>query len=82
MEISYHPEDDYLHVRLARAGEAKGDVAGEDVASGVVLLTDDEGRAIELEVDSASKRLDLSRLEVEGLPASVAAPERPESKAS
>lgn len=79
MKISYYPDEDYLHVRLR--SEAKGAVAGEDVAPGVVLLTDDEGAAIELEIDSASKRLDLGQLEIEGLPVSVTREERQESRA-
>lgn len=80
MKISYYPDVDYLHVRLK--SEAKGDVAGEDIAPGIVLLTDDEGTAIELEIDAASRRLDLSRLEIEDLPVSVTRNESQESKAS
>ena len=79
MRIVYYPEVDYLSVRLR--SEAKGTVAGEDIAPGVVLLTDDEGSPIELGIDSASERLDLSRLEVEGLPIEVTRAERQESKA-
>ena len=79
MRIVYYPEVDYLSVRLR--SEAKGTVAGEDIAPGVVLLTDDEGTPIELGIDSASERLDLSRLEVEGLPIEVTRAERQESKA-
>lgn len=79
MRIVYYPDVDYLNVRLRSA--AKGTVAGEDVAPGVVLLTDDEGTAIELEIDTASKRLDLEQLEIEGLPVSVSREERQESKA-
>lgn len=65
MRIAYYPEVDHLNIKLR--GEAKGVVAGEDVAPGVVLHTDEAGTAIEIEVDSASERLDLSRLEIEGL---------------
>ncbi len=79
MRIVYYSDVDYLNIRLR--SEAKGVVAGEDIAPGVVLLTDDEGTAIELEIDSASKRLDLNRLEVEGLPIEVTRAEPQESKA-
>lgn len=79
MRIVYYSDVDYLNVRLRSV--AKGTVAGEDIAPGVVLLTDDEGTAIELEIDSASERLDLSRLEVEGLPIEVTRTEPQESKA-
>lgn len=79
MRVVYYPDVDYLNIRLR--SEAKGTVAGEDVAPGVVLLTDDEGTAIALEVDSASERLELSRLEVEGLPIEVSRAEPQESKA-
>lgn len=65
MRIAYYPEVDHLNIKLR--GEAKGVVAGEDVAPGMVLHTDEAGTAIEIEVDSASERLDLSRLEIEGL---------------
>ncbi len=79
MKISYYPDVDYVHIRLR--SEAKGTVAGEDIAPGIVLLTDDEGVAIEIEIDAASKRLDLGQLEIEGLPVSVTREERQESKA-
>lgn len=79
MRISYFPDEDYLHISLR--DEARGSVAGEDMAPGVVLLTDDDGAAIELEVDSASERLDLSRLEVEGLPIGVTRKKSQESRA-
>jgi uncharacterized protein YuzE len=60
VRISYFQDDDYLYIRFR--SEAKGTVAGADIAPGVVLLTDDEGTAIEMEIDSASKRLDLGSL--------------------
>jgi hypothetical protein len=74
VQISYHPQDDYLYVRLR--SEAKGTLEGEDIAPGMILLTHEEGMAVELEVSSASKLVDLGELQIEGLPVSVTAPKR------
>lgn len=78
MKIEYYPETDSLYIKLKPGVEAEG----AEVAPGIVLhyTSDDEVTAVEMD-SRASKLVDLSRLEVEGLPVSVTREERQESKA-
>ena len=83
MKIYYSPETDSLSIKL-RAGETGvlGEIMGEDLNDNVVLHRDDAGTLYEIEVvGSASKVFDLSRLEVEGLPAGVSPATRQQIKA-
>ena len=65
MKIIYRRESDTMRITLkpnARYAES------EEVAPGVVVDFDEAGNAISLEVyDAASEKVDLSKLEVEGL---------------
>ena len=73
MRIYYHPETDSIVLHLKDDAErAVGEIMGEDLNENVVLHRDDAGTLYEIEVvGSASKVLDLERLEVEGLPVGV-----------
>jgi uncharacterized protein YuzE len=77
VKIEYYPETDSLFIKLKPGVEAKG----AEVAPGIVFhyTPDDEVTAIEMD-SMASRLVDLSRLEVEGLPISVTREERQESK--
>lgn len=65
MKVTYRPENDTMRITLkpeARYAES------EEVAPGVVVDFDEAGDAISLEIyEDASKKVDLSKLEVEGL---------------
>jgi len=65
MKVTYRPDSDTMRITLkpdARYAES------EEVAPGVVVDFDEGGNAISLEIYAdASKKVDLSRLEVEGL---------------
>lgn len=65
MKVTYRPESDTMRITLkpeARYAES------EEVAPGVVVDFDESGNAISLEIyEDASKKVDLSKLEVEGL---------------
>jgi uncharacterized protein YuzE len=78
VKIEYYPETDSLYIKLKPGVEAEG----VEVAPGIVFhyTPDDEVTAVEMD-SMASKLVDLSRLEVEGLPVSVTHEERQESKA-
>lgn len=64
MRLSYHQETDSLYIHLTeRPGT---DVV--EVSDGVVVDVDEQGVPVGIDIDAnASKLVDLSRLEVEGL---------------
>jgi uncharacterized protein YuzE len=64
MKFHYYPETDSLYIDLSH----RTSVRSEEVAHGVVLDFDAEGQLVGIDVDHASKTLDLSRLEAESLP--------------
>jgi uncharacterized protein YuzE len=64
MRIDYYAETDSLYIDLA-------DKVGSDsreVAPGVALDFDESGRLVGIGIDHASEIVDLSRLDVEGVP--------------
>lgn len=80
MRVNYYPDTDSLFVKLKPGVEAEG----AEVAPGIVFHYTPEGEVTAIDIDSeASKLVDLSRLEVEGLPISVSRTptDRQESKA-
>ena len=64
MKISYYPETDSLYIDLSSGTSADS----KEVAPGVVLDFDDQGQIVGIDIDNASKVVDLSRLEAEELP--------------
>lgn len=78
MRLSYHPETDSLYIHLAEKPGA--DVV--EVSEGVMVDVDEQGTPVGIDIDAnASKVVDLSRLEVEGLQLSLGLEELPKSKA-
>ena len=66
MKLRYYPETDSLYIDLCeRAG-----VDCREVSHGAVLDFDGEGRVVGIDIDNASRVVDLSRLEAEDLPIS------------
>lgn len=64
MRLSYHQETDSLYVHLTEKPGA--DVV--EISDGVVVDVDAQGVPVGIDIDAdASKVVDLSRLEVEGL---------------
>jgi uncharacterized protein YuzE len=66
MIFDYHADTDMLYVRLHQGVS----VESEEVAPGVVLDFDDANRVIGVELEHASKFLNLSRLDLRSLPIS------------
>ena len=64
MKFHYYPETASLYIDLS----AKTGVDSNEVAPGVVLDFDAEGQLVGIDIDNASKIVDLSRLEAEELP--------------
>ena len=64
MVFQYFPDTDMLYIKLADGVSTES----EEVAPGVVLDFDERNRVIGIEIEDASKFIDLSRLEVLALP--------------
>ncbi len=64
MKINYYSETDSLYIELS----AKSSVDSKEVAKGLVLDFDSEGNVVGLDIDNASKVIDLSSLEAVSLP--------------
>ena len=64
MKFHYYPETDSLYIDLSE----RTSTDSNEVAPGVVLDFDEKGRLVGIDIDRASKIVDLSRLEAEALP--------------
>jgi uncharacterized protein YuzE len=67
MKIEYFPETDSLYIELAdRPG-----VDTREIEEGIVLDIDDQGHAVGIDIDQASKHLSLNKLNLRRLPFEV-----------
>jgi len=64
MVFEYYPDTDMLYIKLVEVVS----VNSEEVAPGIVLDYDDHNRVIGVEIEDASKFVELSRLELKSLP--------------
>jgi uncharacterized protein YuzE len=64
MVFQYYPDTDMLYVKLADGISTES----EEVAPGIVLDFDEHNRVVGIEIEDASKFIDLSRLELRALP--------------
>ena len=64
MKLNYYPETDSLYIDLSH----KTSVDSREVAPGVVVDFDEEGRLVGIDIDHASKLLDLTKLETQSVP--------------
>ena len=64
MKLHYYPETDSLFVELKSGPGAEA----REVAGGLNVDLDANGDVVGFDIDHASKRLDLSTLEMEALP--------------
>ena len=67
MKLSYYPDTDSLYV----AFKPDPGTATHEVAAGFNVDLDANGDVVGFDIDHASKRIDLSTLEVEALPVRV-----------
>jgi len=67
MRVRYYADPDSLYIDLSSEPSADS----REVATGVVLDFSAAGRIVGIDIDHASKLIDLSRLEAEGLPLSA-----------
>ena len=66
MKLHYYPETDSLYIEL----QSGPGVEARGISSGLVADLDGTGRIVGLDIDHASKHLDLSTLETTDLPLS------------
>ena len=63
MRVKYSPDADVLVIRL-REGKV---VDSTDVAEGIIVHVDEEGKAVEIEILDASKVVELKDFVVSGI---------------
>lgn len=64
MIFEYFPESDMLYLRLTDSPSTESD----EIAPGVALDFDDRNQIVGVEIEDASLRIDLSRLELKAIP--------------
>jgi len=65
MKMSYYPETDSLYIDLVDRPSAES----KEISEGVVLDYDADGNLVGIDIDNASKKLDLTELTLSKLPA-------------
>ncbi len=73
MKFHYYPETDSLYIDL----KEKPGVETREAEPGVILDFDGEGHLVGIDIDHASKVVNLSRLEIESLPVESVALTKP-----
>lgn len=68
MKVRYYPETDSLYLELSAIPSADTRIISDDMRADF----DANGNLIGLDIDNASKHVDLAKLEAEGLPALLA----------
>jgi len=64
MKIAYYPETDSMYIDLS----AKISVESKEVSPGVVLDYDSEGNLVGIDIDNATRKMDLSELVLSKIP--------------
>jgi uncharacterized protein YuzE len=67
MKLNYYPETDSLYIDLSE----KTSVESEEISEGVVLDYDVEGNLVGIDIDNASKKIELKELVLSRLPSDV-----------
>jgi len=65
MKISYYPDTDSLYIDLSEHPSAES----REISEGVILDYDAEGRLVGIDIDNASKKVELNKLILSKLPA-------------
>ena len=67
MRIEYFPETDSLYIELSE----KVGRDTREIEEGIILDVDEDGKAVGLDIDQASKHLDLRKLNLRPIPFEV-----------
>ncbi|MEW6349132.1 MAG: DUF2283 domain-containing protein [Thermodesulfobacteriota bacterium] len=66
MKISHYPDTDSLYIDLSERSSAES----REISQGVVVDYDAHGNVVGIDIDHASKKVELERLTLSRLPAS------------
>ncbi len=69
MKLNYYPETDSLYIDLSE----KTSVESREISEGVVLDYDAEGNLVGIDIDNASRKVQLKELILRKLPAEIKA---------
>ena len=64
MKLNYYPDTDSLYIDLAERSSAES----KEVSDGVVLDYDSDGNIVGIDIDNASKKIELKTLVLSKLP--------------
>lgn len=64
MKFTYYPDTDSLYIDLC----SKPSVESREVSEGIVLDYDSEGNLVGIDIDNASKKIELKELTLNKLP--------------
>ena len=64
MKLHYYPETDSLYIELSKVPGAET----REIVDGLVVDLDASGNVVGFDIDNASSKLDLSRIETIALP--------------
>jgi len=67
MKLNYYPETDSLYIDLSE----KPSVESREISEGLVLDYDAEGNLVGIDIDNASKKVQLKELTLRRLPADI-----------
>lgn len=67
MKLNYYPETDSLYIDLSE----KTSVESREITEGVVLDYDADGNLVGIDIDNASKKVQLQELTLRRLPADI-----------
>ena len=69
MKLIYYPDTDSLYIDLS----VKASVESREISEGVVVDYDEQGNLVGIDIDNASRKLDLSELVTSHIPHGVSA---------
>lgn len=67
MKLNYYPETDSLYIDLS----GKASVESKEISEGVVLDYDAEGHLVGIDINNASKKVQLKELTLSRLPTNI-----------
>ena len=70
MKLNYYPETDSLYIDLSENPSSES----REIAEGIVLDFDERGALVGIDIDNASRKLELTRLVLSGMPVGSTSP--------